>query len=148
MARVRQGMKAMLRYGSAWHDVAAGIKAITESHLDPRHFILCSDDCHASTLVDEGHMDRVLRHAIQQGLAPMTALQMATINTAEHFGVSREVGMIAPGRWADILLVDDLKDFHPGLVIVRGRVAVQNRQIAGSTCPKWNTPPGSHIRSI
>jgi adenine deaminase len=126
VARIRQGMKAMLRYSSAWHDVAEGIKAITEKQLDPRHFILCSDDCHASTLVDEGHMDRVLRHAIQQGLAPMTALQMATLNTAEHFGVSRQVGMIAPGRWADILLVDDLDDFHAGLVILRGRVAAEN----------------------
>ena len=70
-------------------------------------------------------MDRVLRHAIQQGLAPMTALQMATLNTAEHFGVSRQVGMIAPGRWADILLVDDLKDFQAGLVIAHGIVAAE-----------------------
>jgi adenine deaminase len=126
VARVRQGMRPMLRYGSAWHDVAEGIRAITENKLDPRHFILCSDDCHASTLVDEGHMDRVIRHAIQQGLAPMAALQMATINTAEHFGVSREVGMIAPGRRADILLVEDLNDFQAGLVIVDGRVAAEN----------------------
>lgn len=126
VARVRQGMKPMLRYGSAWHDVAEGIRAITEKKLDPRHFILCSDDCHASTLVDEGHMDRVLRHAVQQGLAPMAALQMATINTAEHFGVSREVGMIAPGRRADMLLVEDLNDFQAGLVIVGGREAAVN----------------------
>ncbi|MGB8215037.1 MAG: adenine deaminase [Anaerolineales bacterium] len=124
--RVRQGMRAMLRYGSAWQDVAEGIKAVTELHLDSRHFILCTDDCHAATLVNEGHMDRVLRHAIQQGLAPMTALQMATINTAEHFSASREVGMIAPGRWADIVVVDDLNDFHAGLVILRGEVAVEN----------------------
>jgi adenine deaminase len=129
VARVRQGMKVMLRYGSAWHDVAEGVKAITESHLDPRHFILCSDDSHASTLVDEGHMDRVLRHAIQQGLAPMTAIQMATVNTAEHFGVGREVGMIAPGRWADLLLVDDLNDFHARLVIARGQVAVEDHKL-------------------
>ena len=128
-ARVRQGMKAMLRYGSAWHDVAAGIKAVTEMHLDSRNFILCTDDCHAGTLVNEGHIDRVLRHAIQQGLPPMTALQMATINTAEHFGVTREVGMLAPGRWADIVLVDDLNDFHAGLVIVRGQVAVENSKL-------------------
>jgi adenine deaminase len=126
VARIRQGMKAMLRYSSAWQDVAEGVRAITELQLDPRHFILCSDDCHAATLVDEGHMDRVLRHAIRQGLAPMTALQMATLNTAEHFGVSREVGMIAPGRWADILLVNDLDEFHAGLVIVRGQVAVED----------------------
>jgi adenine deaminase len=129
IVRVRQGMKAMLRYSSAWQDVAEGVKAITQSHLDPRHFILCSDDCHASTLVDEGHMDRVLRHAIQQGLAPMTGIQMATLNTAEHFGVSREVGVIAPGRWADIVLVDDLNDFHAGLVIVRGQVAAKNGKL-------------------
>jgi adenine deaminase len=141
--RVRQGMKAMLRYSSAWHDVAEGVRAITEMHLDPRHFILCSDDCHASTLVGDGHMDRVLRHAIQQGLAPITALQMATLNTAEHFGVSREVGMIAPGRWADILLVDDLNDFHAELVIARGQVAVENGKILVAlpevSYPEWVT---------
>jgi adenine deaminase len=121
VARVRQGMKAMLRYGSAWQDVIEGVKAITELGLDSRRFLLCSDDCHAATLVNEGHMDRVLRHAIAQGLPPMTALQMATINTAEHFGLTREIGMIAPGRWADILLVENLEDFHPALVIAKGR---------------------------
>ena len=129
VARVRQGMKAMLRYGSAWQDVVEGVKAITELHLDPRHFILCTDDCHAATLVNEGHMDRVLRHAISQGLAPMTALQMATLNTAEHFGVSREVGLIAPGRWADILLVDDLNEFRAGLVIARGQIVAENGKL-------------------
>ncbi len=124
-ARVRQGMKAMLRYGSAWQDVAAGIKAITEEHLDPRHFILCTDDCHASTLVRDGHIDRVLRHAISEGLDPMTALQMATLNTAEHFGKSREVGMIAPGRFADIVLVEVLNDFHASMVIAQGRLIAE-----------------------
>ena len=86
VARVRQGMKAMLRYGSAWHDVAAQVKAITENGLDSRHFILCTDDSHAETLVEDGHMDRVVRHAMEQGLEPMTAIQMATLNTAEHLG--------------------------------------------------------------
>jgi len=126
VARVRQGMRAMLRYSSAWHDVAAQIPAITKLGLDPRHFILCTDDSHAGTLVNDGHMDRVVRHAIAQGLPPMTALQMATINTAEHFGVSRQVGMIAPGRWADILLVDDLKNFRAKLVLARGQMAADN----------------------
>src|SRR5512138_394747 len=80
VARVRQGMKAMLRYGSAWHDVAAQVVAITKNKLDSRHFILCTDDAHAHTLAREGHMDRVLRHAIAEGLEPMTAVQMMTIN--------------------------------------------------------------------
>ena len=85
IARVRQGMRAMLRLGSAWYDVAAQIKAVTEKGLDPRNFILCTDDCHSGTLVNEGHMDRVVRHAIAQGLKPMTAIQMATLNTAHAF---------------------------------------------------------------
>ncbi len=129
VARLRQGMKAMLRYGSAWQDVAAQAAAITKLGLDSRHFILCTDDCHAETLIGEGHMDRVLRHAIAQGIPPMTAIQMATLNTAEHFGLGREIGQIAPGRWADILLVDDLKDFRPELVIARGEVVAENGKV-------------------
>ena len=129
VVRVRQGMWAMLRYSSAWHDVAAQLPAITKLGMDARRFILCTDDSHAGTLVNDGHMDRILRHAIAEGLAPMLAVQMATLNPAEHFGVSREVGMIAPGRWADILLVKDLKDFHAELVLVRGQLAAENGKL-------------------
>jgi adenine deaminase len=70
VARVRQGMKAMLRYGSAWHDVANQVGAIIDKKLDSRRFILCTDDSHAATLITDGHMDRVLRHAISVGLNP------------------------------------------------------------------------------
>ena len=120
VARVRQGMKAMLRYGSGWLDVEAQVGAIIEDKLDSRHFILCTDDSHSETLVNDGHMDRVLRHTIGLGVDPMTALQMATINTAEHFGVARDMGQIAPGRYADILLVPDLNDFRPEKVFAKG----------------------------
>ncbi len=126
VARVRQGMKAMLRYGSGWLDVASQVGAITAQKLDSRRFILCTDDIQAETLSHDGHMDRVLRHAISQGLPPMTAIQMMTINTAEHFGLTREIGMIAPGRWADIVLAADLGDFHAGLVIAKGQVVAEN----------------------
>ena len=110
VARVRQGMRAMLRLGSAWYDVAAQVKAVTELGLDPRNFILCTDDCHSGTLVRDGHMDRVVRHAIAQGLKPITAIQMATLNTAQHFGLERELGSITPGRRADLILTSDLRD--------------------------------------
>jgi adenine deaminase len=126
VARVRQGMRAMLRLGSAWYDVAAQIKAVTELGLDPRRFILCTDDSHSGTLVNEGHMDRVLRHAIAQGLAPITALQMMTLNTAEHFGVSRDVGLIAPGRYADIVITSDLPNFAAEIVIAAGEIVAEN----------------------
>ena len=121
IARVRQGMRAMLRLGSAWHDVAEQIKAVSEAGLDPRHFILCTDDSHSQTLVEDGHMDRVVRHAIQQGIKPITAIQMATLNTAEHFGVADRVGQIAPGRWADFLLVSNLAELKIVAVYGRGR---------------------------
>jgi len=128
IARVRQGMKAMLRYGSAWLDVENQVDAILEHKLDSRRFLLCTDDSHAQTLTQEGHMDRVLRHAISVGLPPMTAIQMCTINTAEHFGLSREMGMIAPGRWADVVLVSDLNDFHADVVVAKGRVIAEQRE--------------------
>lgn len=121
IARVRQGMKAMLRLGSAWYDVASQIKAVTEQGIDPRNFILCTDDSHSGTLVEDGHMDRVVRHAIAQGLAPVTAIQMATINTAEHFRLERELGSIAPGRRADLLIVSDLAQMAIDEVFSGGR---------------------------
>ncbi len=123
--RARQGMKVMMRYGSAWHDVATQSKAVAEHGLEPRNFILCTDDSHSHTLFNEGHMDRVIRHAIEQGITPVTAIQMATINTAEHFGLANLLGQIAPGRFADILLVPDLKDFSVEMVIAQGRVISQ-----------------------
>jgi adenine deaminase len=133
VARVRQGMKAMLRFGSAWYDVAGQVGAILEKKLDPRHLLLVTDDCHSGTLVHEGHMDRVVRHAIEQGLPPMTALQMATINTAEHFGMAREVGQIAPGRSADLLLVDDLRGMEAELVLARGEIVARDGRMLSPT---------------
>jgi adenine deaminase len=129
IARVRQGMKAMLRLGSAWHDVAAQVRAVIDEGLDPRHFILCTDDSHSETLVNDGHMDRVVRHAIEQGLEPITAIQMATLNTAEHFRVARDVGLIAPGRYADVLLVRDLSQFQVEKVIAKGQLIAEDNQL-------------------
>jgi adenine deaminase len=129
IARIRQGMKVMMRLGSAWHDVASQIPAVTELGMDPRHFILVTDDSHSGTLVNEGHMDRVVRHAIEQGADPITAIQMATLNTAEHFGVSGDVGQIAPGRFADILLVGDLEEIDIQMVIARGETVAKEGKI-------------------
>jgi adenine deaminase len=86
-------------------------------------------------------MDRVVRHAINQGVTPLVAIQMATINTAQHFGVSREVGMIAPGRFADILIVPSLTDFVAQKVIARGQVIAENGQFIANlpafAYPDW-----------
>jgi adenine deaminase len=129
IARIRQGMKVMLRQGSAWHDVAEQVRAVTERGLDTRHFLLCTDDSHSATLAHEGHVNRALRVAIANGVHPLIAVQMATLNVAEHFGVARDVGQIAPGRYADILLVSDLPQFQPELVISKGQIAAENGRL-------------------
>lgn len=125
ISRVRQGMRAMLRLGSAWYDVAEQIKAVTESGLDPRNLILCTDDCHSGTLVHDGHMNRVVRHAIAQGLKPITAIQMATLNTAQHFGLERELGSVTPGRRADAIITSDLPTLPIEQVIARGETVAE-----------------------
>jgi adenine deaminase len=135
IARVRQGMRAMLRLGSAWYDVATQVKAITESGLDSRNFILCTDDSHSGTLVNDGHMNRVVRHAIAQGLKPMTAIQMASLNTAQHFGLERELGSIAPGRRADLFLTSDLTALPIELVIARGQVMAEHGKLTATIAP-------------
>jgi len=140
VARARQGMRAMLRLGSAWYDVAAQVKAITEQGLDSRNFILCTDDCHSGTLVSEGHMNRVIRHAIAQGLKPITAIQMATLNTATHFGLERELGSITPGRRADVVLTSDLISLPVELVIAQGQVIAENGKLLAEF-PSFTYPP-------
>src|SRR5688572_11463763 len=129
IARVRQGMRAMLRLGSAWYDVAAQIKAITELGLESRNFILCTDDTHSGTLVHDGHMNRVVRHAIAQGLKPITAIQMATLNAAEHFGLERELGSIAPGRRADLIVTSDLAGLPIEMVFARGELMAEHGRL-------------------
>ena len=139
IARVRQGMRAMLRLGSAWYDVAAQIKAVTEQGVDSRNFILCTDDCHSGTLVNEGHINRVLRHAIAQGLKPITAIQMVTLNTASHFGLERELGSITPGRRADVVLTSDLISLPIELVMAQGQVVAEHGKLI-ATFPAFTYP--------
>ncbi|GAB4537633.1 MAG: adenine deaminase [Ruegeria sp.] len=139
IARVRQGMRSMMRLGSAWYDVESQITAVTEKGLDPRNFILCTDDCHSGTLVNEGHMNRVVRHAIACGCDPLIALQMATINTATHFGLEREIGSITPGRRADVILSSNLTKLPIEMVIARGQVVAEDGAITVD-CPHYDWP--------
>ncbi|MEM8731149.1 MAG: adenine deaminase C-terminal domain-containing protein, partial [Pseudomonadota bacterium] len=139
VARVRQGMRAMLRLGSAWYDVESQITAVTERGLDPRGFILCTDDCHSGTLINDGHMNRVVRHAIACGLDPLIALQMATVNTASHFGLEREIGSLTPGRRADVILTSDLTDLPIETVIARGQIVAESGTCLVD-CPHYDWP--------
>lgn len=145
--RVRRGVRPMLRLGSTWYDVESQITAVTEKGLGPRHFMLCTDGMLPKTLVHEGHMDRVVRHAIDLGVEPITAIQMATLNTAEHFGVARDVGSIAPGRYADLLIVSDLEGLIIDTVICAGEIVAQNGQLTADM-PPYDGYPAEVRRSI
>ncbi|MFG6081290.1 adenine deaminase [Paracoccus litorisediminis] len=139
IARVRQGMGCMMRLGSAWYDVETQITAITEKGLDPRFFILCTDDSHSGTLVHEGHMNRVVRHAIACGCDPLIAIQMATINAASHFGQERELGSITPGRRADVILTSDLRALPIEAVIAQGQLVAEGGRLLVD-CPRIDWP--------
>ncbi|NLG87506.1 MAG: adenine deaminase [Firmicutes bacterium] len=129
LARLRLGMYAKLREGSAWHDIKATVKSITEYNIDSRRAVLVTDDTHPNTLLTVGHLNHVVRRAIEEGVNPIRAIQMATLNPAECFGVSRDLGSIAPGRYADILFVRDLAEFEPAKVMTDGEIVAEDGQL-------------------
>lgn len=121
LAKLRAGMWVQFREGSTFRDVAALARVVTEDGVDPRHCLLVTDDVLPDTIATDGHMDRVVRRAIEEGIDPLVAIQMATVNGAEYFGKRHDLGSIAPGRLADILFVEDLRDFRPHRVLVDGQ---------------------------
>jgi adenine deaminase len=121
LAKLRAGMWVQFREGSTFRDVEALAPVLTEDGVDSRHCLLVTDDVLPETIAFDGHMDRVVRRAIAAGIAPLVAIQMATVNGAEYFGMRHDLGSIAPGRLADILFVEDLSDFRPHRVFADGR---------------------------
>lgn len=126
LTKMRLGMYVQIREGSAWCDVKETVRALTEHNIDSRFACLVSDDLHPDTLIHEGHMDHIIHRAIEEGLNPITAIQMATINTAECFGLARDLGSVSPGKWADIVLLDDLTKVHVKMTLINGEVVAEN----------------------
>lgn len=143
LERARRGMWAMIREGSAWHDLEEVIKAVTEHRIDTRRIALVTDDRHPEDILHEGHIDHVVRRAIQEGVDPITAIQMATLNTAEHFKMDLDLGGIAPARFADILIVDDLAKMKIRKVIANGTLVAEDGKlvidIPRKPVPEWAT---------
>jgi len=126
LAKMRLGMYAMLREGSAWHDLSEVAKAVTGNRIDSRFAVLVSDDAHPETLVSRGHMDHILRRAVEEGIDPIIAIQMVTINCAQCFRVERDMGSITPGKCADIVFIEDLKTMKVTRVMIDGEVVAEN----------------------
>ncbi|MGI8606743.1 MAG: adenine deaminase [Gaiellaceae bacterium] len=121
LAKLRAGMWVQFRDGSTFRNVTELARVLTEDCVDPRHCLLVTDDVHPETIVTEGHLNRAVRTAVEAGVEPLVAIQMATVNGAEYFGLRHDVGSIAPGRCADILFVENLGDLRPHRVLVDGR---------------------------
>ena len=112
LEKMRLGMYALFREGSAWHDLQECAKAITKHNVDTRFACMVSDDAHPHTLISKGHLDHIVKRAIGYGIDPITAIQMVTINVAQCFQLDHDFGSIAPSKCADMVLIDDLNNCH------------------------------------
>ena len=139
LAKMRLGMYAMLREGSGWRDMREVAKAVTKHRVDSRFALLVTDDAHPHTLVAEGHVDRLLRRAVEEGIDPIAAVQMATLNCAQCFQMDHELGSITPGKCADMVFFDDLKEFRVSQVFIDGALAAENGRLL-PTLPVFSYP--------
>ncbi len=139
--KLRLGMTVMIREASASRDVREVIRIITEDHVDTRNILLVTDDVDPITIRNLGHLNHVVRRAIEEGVNPVTAIQMVTINPATYFHYEREIGSITPGKLADILIMPDLRAMTPDLVIIEGHVAASDLKLHTASpvfpYPEW-----------
>jgi len=127
--RLRLGIKAFIREGSTERNVEALVKGVIKHNLPTENLIFCTDDKHVTDISTEGHISYNIQKSIDLGLDPIKAIKMATINTAKHFRLDHLVGALTPGRYADFVLLDDLKTINPVYVFKDGQVVAQEGKL-------------------
>lgn len=127
--RLRLGLWVMLRESSSRRDLDQLLPAITRNHVSTGRLLLTADGLTAPDMMSRGHLDYLIKKAIAGGVEPVTAYQIASLNAATYHGLDAELGGIAPGRLADILLIKDLGEPTPHLVIAGGRLAARDGQL-------------------
>jgi len=142
LTRLQLGMAVLIREGSTERNLDLILKGmVADGFYNSPHLMFCTDDKHPDEILDEGHIDFMVNRAIELGVSPVTAIQMATINAAKHFRIEHIVGSLSPARWADIILAEDLEHIVPGDVYVRGQhVASDGKLIVTppeSDYPDW-----------
>ncbi len=135
LEKLNRGMRLHLRLGSACRGVEEIMRRIAEDKLPTRRMLFCTDDKHLEDIRREGHINYILRRAVANGIPPMQAVQMATINAAETYGL-RRYGAIAPGYRADFVLFDNLRDFHVQAVFTNGQRFVPTADTALKRDPR------------
>ncbi|WIK64725.1 adenine deaminase [Gleimia hominis] len=126
LEKMRNGINIIIRESTAAPMLKENIKLVTEMGAPSHRVGFCTDDVTATDILGRGHLDYVVRLAIEQGVSPIEAVQMATVNTARMYRLDHLIGSIAPGRYADILFVDSLEDFRPHTVIKGGKIVARN----------------------
>ena len=145
LERLRLGFYVMVREGSIRKDLEE-ISKIMQAGVDLRRLILVTDSVEPKELVEKGYLEIVVQKAIACGFDPVSAIQMATLNVAEHFGLDGAIGGIAPGRCADILVLPDERTITPEIVISNGRVLFKDGKLLAP--PRKHHYSDSCLRSI
>lgn len=121
--KLRAGLTIFIREGTATRNLLPLLPLITpENHS---HICFCTDDRVPASLLDDGSIDYMIRIAIENGIDPITAIRMGTINTARYFGLKKH-GAIVPGRYADMVVFSDLDNIQPEMVFRSGKLVAQN----------------------
>ncbi len=134
LEKLRKGMRVMAREGSLTKDLRNVLKAVKGKNLDLRNCLIASDDRNIIDLLGNGHLDTQLRIAVEEGIPPLSVLQMATINPATYLGLEGEIGSIAPGKIADMVIFEDLQQFEINSVIFGGKIVFNDKKL------NWNIP--------
>lgn len=121
--RLSRGIYVQLRQGSACHNLGALIPGINEFNF--RRCLLCSDDRQPKTIFEDGHLEYHLKTLVNAGISPVMALAMATVNVSDCYGL-KDRGMIVPGKRADLVIFEDLKDFKVSSVYILGEEAARD----------------------
>jgi adenine deaminase len=145
--KLRNGMAILIREGSMAKNLKDLLPLVTSENA--RRFLFASDDRHPDDLVEEGHLDFILRKSLKLGLKPVTAVQMATINAAEIYGL-RDVGAVAPGFKADLVVLDDLTSFSVDCVFKDGKLVARGGKMLAGTIPSKGMKVSNtiHVRSM
>jgi len=122
LEKLRKGMYIFMREGSAWKDLEALSKLITKYNIDTRRITIAADDISVEDLVEKGYLDYIVNKAISLGIDPIKAIQMVTINPAEHLKLDDRIGIIAPGRYADIILSPSIETINVQTTIINGEI--------------------------